>query len=326
MLDKSLGVNKEDMVLIGSDPDRQELVHSISAALERRGIKYTALCVDYDGKHVPAELSERMLDDCHNVLLLFFGKSVWHQPERRKAKYDKRKRVVSYAGTLEMLEDGPALADPEKIKIICDDLRPHIGNGTHISLEGPDGTSISADCLSVGFEEGVYRNPGEGGNFPCGEAYAFGLIEETINGYVRSNVKVKHLGLSMPGNDAIFYVKEGRLYPAETEAAMFFSLIERDAELGFVAELAFGICPYDRVFSYPNSAQEEKILGLAHVGLGSSISFGGTRKGKHMDLMFGPATVKIDDKSVIIEGKMNPEYLSPRSRQWIGERGFLYTP
>ncbi|MCK5062737.1 MAG: hypothetical protein KAR23_02310 [Candidatus Aenigmarchaeota archaeon] len=325
LLDNVLCIQKSDKILIASDPEREELVREVSMHLDERDISYSVMSIDYDGKRIPAELSEKLLDDEHNVVLLFFGKSIWHQKERRDAKYVKMKRMAAYSGTLEMLEEGPALADPGNLEILIEDLKKHIVKGTTIRLEGPNGTDISGKCSSIGFESGLYAKPGDGGNFPSGEAYSFNLIEDTVKGSVHSNIKVKHLGLSALGNDAIFEVRQGKIFPVDDRPAeKFFLLIENDEELHHVGELAFGLCPYNRVFDYPDSIQEEKILGTAHVGLGSNISFGGTRKGRHLDLVFGPATVTVDGKRIIIDGKINQEYLSEESKEWIRTRDMLY--
>ncbi|MEA2003367.1 MAG: hypothetical protein U9O53_00215 [archaeon] len=60
------------------------------------------------------------------------------------------------------------------------------------------------------------------------------------------------------------------------------------------------------------------------MGLGSNVSFGGTRKGRHLDLVFGSATVRVDGKRIMIDGKINQEYLSEESKEWIRSRDMLY--
>jgi len=323
LLDNVLCATSSDTVLVAGDCARENLVSAVSQSLSQRQIPHTCHSEDYDGKHVPPDLAAKLLDDEHNVLVLLFGRSIWHQPERRAAKYDKMKRLVAYSGTLEMLGEGPALADPQQVEMLCRDLQPIIGQGSHILLEGP-GTQISGICSHLGFETGRYAHPGEGGNFPAAEIYSFGLEEETIEGYVHSNIKVKHLGLCAPGNDAIFTVNEGRLTLGDAPA--FSRLICEHPELFSVAELAFGICPNPTVFPYPDSIQEEKILGTAHVGLGSNISFGGSRRGKHLDVVFGPASVFVDGKRILTDGRINGSYLSEQSREWLTKTGFAYDP
>ena len=225
-----------------------------------------------------------------------------------------------------MLGDGPALANPEKLQRVCDDLMPHVKNASHIMMCSENGTRIEGKCECFGFESGLYKKPGQGGNFPAGEVYSFGLIESSINGHVFSNIKVKHLGLSAPGNDAIFQVKEGKIEPIETEpAGRFFSLVAKHSELLYIAELAFGISPYDKVYKNPDSIQEEKILGTAHIGLGSNISFGGSRSGKHLDLVFGQATIYIDGKLLMRNGRIVSGFLSSESKEWIASRGYKFT-
>ena len=217
-----------------------------------------------------------------------------------------------------MLSAGPALADPKKLEQLCNDLKPHLVTAQQITLLGPNGTRISGQCQSMGLETGLYALPGEGGNFPSGEIYTFGLMADSIDGFVHSNIKIKGLGLSCPGNDAIFQVIAGKIQSlANLPAPNFVSHIKDFPELWYVGELAFGICPYGTVYPYADSIQEEKILGTAHVGLGSDISFGGQRKGRHLDIVFGPATVIIDDKTIISGGKINLAYLSPESMAWI---------
>ena len=326
MLQRSLGVSPDDFVLVAHDEEKADVADAVFEYLRGHEIPFTKMPVSYDGQQIPPLLASLLLDDIHYAVVLLFGKSIWHQPERRAAKYDKGKRLVSFHGTLDMLSEGPALADPKKLRQICKDLMEHVADSTSIVIEGPFGTRISARCEKIGYEDGCYTRPKQGGNFPCGEIYAYGLDDDSIEGFVRSNIKVKHLGLTWPGNDAIFNVQAGRLSPTDPEAERFFHLLKGHEELWHVAELAFGINPYTKRFDCPSSAQEEKILGTAHVGLGSSISFGGNRTGRHMDAILGPATVKIDDMVIIYNGKMNGNYLSPASRQWVGEHGLLCFP
>ncbi|MCK5063260.1 MAG: hypothetical protein KAR23_04980, partial [Candidatus Aenigmarchaeota archaeon] len=73
LLDNVLRVLKSDKVLIASDLERGDLVSEVSMHLDERDISYSVMSIDYDGKRIPAELSEKLLDDEHNVVLLFFG-------------------------------------------------------------------------------------------------------------------------------------------------------------------------------------------------------------------------------------------------------------
>ena len=91
LLDNALGICKSDIVLVACDPEKEELASAISEQLKERGVSYSIECVDYDGKQIPHKLAEKMLDDHHNVILLFFSKSIWHQKERRIAKHEKKK-------------------------------------------------------------------------------------------------------------------------------------------------------------------------------------------------------------------------------------------
>ena len=182
LLDNSLCIQNSDRILVAGDYEREDLVHCILTSIEKRHIQYSYLLVDYDGKQIPYTLSHKLLDDKHNVILLLFKNSIWHQEERRVAKYIKKKRIVAYSGKLDMLSEGPALADPKQLQKLCEDLKTHLETGKKIVLEGPNGTYISGACSRIGFESGLYKNPGDGGNFPAGEIYSLGLIDKTVNG------------------------------------------------------------------------------------------------------------------------------------------------
>ena len=93
-----------DRVLIACDSLKTDLADAAARGLEERGVPYSTAIVEYDGRRIPPELAGPLLDDVHTVVLLFFTESVWHQPERRAAKYE-RHHVDRFSAKIERHDD-----------------------------------------------------------------------------------------------------------------------------------------------------------------------------------------------------------------------------
>ncbi|RKY89925.1 hypothetical protein DRQ09_00405 [candidate division KSB1 bacterium] len=316
-----LCVNNNDAVLVCFESSRRNIIKELKLLVRKRNLNFAELKIDYDGVVIPETILEKMLDNTHNVIIFFLRNSIWHKRERWIAKHRLKKRLCSYSGTLKMLADGPCLAEPSKLKLICEDLKKHLKNVKSIIVTS-EKTYLTAEVNGVFFEDGDYSKPGTGGNFPAGEI-SFGLKEESINGYLYSNIKVKHLGISKDNNRAIFKVKNDRIF-IEPECKKFINLIDGYPELEYIGEISFGISPYKTIYNYRDSIQEEKILGTAHIGLGSNISFGGRREGRHLDVVFGPCSFTVDELSIIKNGKLNSRLLSDKTIKWLRDFNVLF--
>jgi leucyl aminopeptidase (aminopeptidase T) len=138
-------------------------------------------------------------------------------------------------------------------------------------------------------------------------------------------MKIKNFGV--PAKPLGFTVNMGKITGAvdtNTSDSDFWHYISQSEELLFVAELGAGINPQCEIFSYPHSVQEEKLLGTAHVGLGSNISFGGNRQGRHLDGVMSKASLSVDRLTILSNGQLNSSLLSEKTLDWLSDYNCLF--
>lgn len=330
LLDHYLKVGSSDRIFLAFDPASRRVAGEIEHALTARFLSFTAYQTEYDGRMMPTSLRELFLDDVHNVGILLFRCSIWHQPERKKAKYELGKRLVTLPPCPRVLESPMAQVDPGVMHLLYQDLEAVFQRfqrkgviEQYLTVQGEGGTGLQAKISHVSYEHGDYSQPKSGGNFPAGEI-SFGLMEGSVNGYVVIDEKVKGLPPITPQGKIIRLVQNDRLVSG-LHPVVFEKILGRDSRLSNVTEISFGICPVSETFESPDVITEEKCLGTAHVGLGANTSFDGNREGSHIDLVFRGATVRIGSPvnplagnglTILENGKLNPRYLSPKTRQF----------
>ena len=155
-----------------------------------------------------------------------------------------------------------------------------------------------------GRKGGIYREPGQWGNLPCGEAF-IAPVEGTARGvYV---VDASHGGVGRLSEPIRISVDGGRAtgFDGGEEAARLRALLESAGTPSAfnVAELGIGCNDAARVTGV--TLEDEKALGSCHVALGSNAMFGGTvRAGIHLDGVIRNPTIEIDGVTVLEAGQI----------------------
>ena len=127
---------------------------------------------------------------------------------------------------------------------------------------------------------GVYREKGQGGNLPSGEAY-IAPLENGSNGTMVIDGSM--VGVGLLDSPLTVTVKDGKLQ----------SITGADADkLGIAARLT-GII-----------LEDEKAYHTVHIAFGTNIGFGGTNKADcHMDGIIKNPTLYLDDVLVLKDGE-----------------------
>jgi hypothetical protein len=151
------------------------------------------------------------------------------------------------------------------------------------------------------------RGGGGLGNFPAGET-AIAPIEGTARGRVVVDLTVSTtraplitpIELTIEGGSVVG-IDGGR----EADAMRRF-LDEVGESAYVVAEIALGT--NDRALHVGIVLEDEKRLGSAHVGLGSSIAFGGLNASPvHIDAIFDRVTARVDGVPLVVDGEPAPD-------------------
>ena len=198
----------------------------------------------------------------------------------------------------------PFQASHEKLKQLFDDadeihVTTQAGTDLYYNIKGING--IAAD--------GNYTMPGIGGNLPAGEVYAppnGKRIEGTI--VIDGSARVQN-GTIMIKEPIKLKVKEGNIVEItggkeakEIENTLNWaaSVAKHPGSVRRICELGIGLNPKAKIIGA--TIVDDKVLGTAHIGIGSNYWFGGSIYAIiHLDQVFKNPKVYFDDKLVEIQ-------------------------
>lgn len=187
-------------------------------------------------------------------------------------------------------------------------LKKKIDNASEVHITTKAGTDVFLDIQGMEgkIADGIYHEPGHGGNLPPGEVYvaprnrqAFGKIVldvsiKTINRTIMVN---KPVSMYIENGD-VKYIKGG--YEAkELQRSLDWAYKTAKTTWGLrrIGELGIGL--NDRAKPVGCTLIDEKVLGTAHVALGSNYWFGGSVKAKiHLDQVFNKPEIRLDGKRI----------------------------
>lgn len=197
----------------------------------------------------------------------------------------------------------PFQANHEKLKKIFDDAEEiHVtteaGTDFRYNIKGVNG--ISAD--------GNYTTPGSGGNLPAGEVYAppnGKKVEGTI--VIDGSARVQN-GTILVKDPIILKVEDGNIIEIsggkeakELENTLNWasSVAKHPGSVRRVCELGIGLNPKAKIIGA--TIVDDKVLGTAHIGIGSNYWFGGNIYAIiHLDQVFKNPKIEFDGKVVEI--------------------------
>lgn len=255
-----------------------------------------------NGEEPPQEVAWLMTQV--DVVLCPTSKSLTHTDSRRSASA-KGVRVATLPNVTEevmvrcMNADYQAIA--ERTYRMCDLMR-----GTEVvRVTAPAGTDITMpiDGREPHASSGLFRERGQWGNLPTGEAY-LAPLEGLSNGVVVVDGSMASVG--MVDEPIHIVVNDG--YAAEiTGGASAHRLVELLAPHGkdgrTVAE--FGIGTNDKAILTGIILEDEKVMGTIHIAFGDNKSMGGSvRVASHLDGLVKQPTVWFDARKIMEDGRL----------------------
>ncbi len=153
---------------------------------------------------------------------------------------------------------------------------------------------------------GEYHQPGSGGNMPAGEVYIPPNGINNVNGTIIIDGSIKtDTGAFLLNDPLTLHIENGTLVKMTGKhAPLFEQTFEKFQErsqhperIRLVSELGIGINPAALLIG--STIIDEKVLGTAHIALGSNSWFGGAIKSIfHSDLVFKNPIFYIDGKKM----------------------------
>jgi len=296
-----MAVKKNETVLILTDDKKIEIGNSLYE--EAKNIAKEAVLMvmkprKVSGEEPPEVVAEAMKN--FDVIICPTSTSITHTNAKINA-VKAGARLASMPGiTEEMFREGAITADykvveeltlkftemltkAQRAKIIKDEYT------LEMSLEGRKGVPST----------GIYKNPGEAGNLPSGEAY-IAPFEGTANGSMKIDGSMVGVGiLKSP-----LYVKiaDGKITEITGEDSDKVGILLENDRNAMLGELGIGTNPAARLTGV--ILEDEKIYGTVHIAFGTNVSFGGNNKADcHLDGVILNPTLYLDDKLVLENGK-----------------------
>jgi len=295
-----MGVKPEEDVLIITDDSRIKIGTALYEGAKELGCEALLLVMkerQLSGEEPPRTVAEAM--KAADVVICPTAQSLTHT----NAKIEAQKtgtRIATMPGiTEEMFSRGAMTADYDEVKTLTEKM-------TELLTAAKSATIIKDDCtLKLNLEgrkgipsPGVYREAGQCGNLPSGEAY-IAPLENGADGELL--VDGSMVGIGKLASPLKFVIRGGKLQSISGDRKEKLDILLKNDNNRTVAELGIGT---NRAAVLNGIIlEDEKVYGTVHVAFGTNASFGGTNKADcHMDGIVLKPTLYLDDRLIIKEG------------------------
>lgn len=301
VLEDCLAVKKNESVLILTDDKKISIGKSLYEEAKKLA-KETVLMVmeprRVSGEEPPEVVAEAMKN--FDVIVCPTSTSITHTNAKINA-VKSGARLASMPGiTEDMFHEGAITADyaeVEKLTLKLTELLSKaktarlIKEGYRLEMSLNDRNGVASP--------GVYKNPGEAGNLPSGEAY-IAPVEGSANGEML--VDGSMVGVGILQTPLHMKVVDGRLTEVKGEDRQKIEVLFNNERNGILGELGIGTNHAARLTGV--ILEDEKIYGTVHIAFGTNTSFGGRNKADcHLDGVVINPTLYLDDLLVLKDGK-----------------------
>jgi aminopeptidase len=303
-----MGVRTGERVLIVTDEPLRTIGYAIWKAAKDLGnevMLVEMLPRQSNGEEPPPEIAQMMT--AFDVVLCPTSKSLTHTDSRRAASA-QGVRIATLPGVTEEIMIRCMNADYHRIADRTNKLCAVLEKTSAIRVTSPAGTDIVMPIRGrkAHASTGLFREKGQWGNLPTGEAYLAPLEGES-NGVVV--VDGSMAGVGVVTEHIRITVKKGYAedITGGAEAKNLVELLEphgKDARS--VAE--FGIGTNDKAILSGKIIEDEKVMGTIHIAFGDNKSMGGSvRVASHLDGLIKRPTVWFDEEMIMKEGSFTIE-------------------
>jgi leucyl aminopeptidase (aminopeptidase T) len=239
-----------------------------------------------------------------DVVIAATGASLTHTQAKKNACKAGARVATMPRITEDMFFNGPITADYTKVEELTKRVNVFLDAAEEAELRsGGCVLRMSVKGRAGIVSSGVYRNKGESGNLPSGEAY-IAPVEGSAEGSVLIDGSFAGLGVLKAPLKLTF--EKGWMTKAEGPDAERLEAMLGDNPLARnLAELGIGTNDKARVTGV--ILEDEKIYGTVHIALGSNDTFGGTvAAGIHVDGIITKPELLLDGRTVVKNGTVLP--------------------
>lgn len=299
-----MGAQLHERVLVITDEPLRTLGYALWKAAKELGhdvVLTEILPRKSNGEEPPPEVAELMKK--FDVVFCPTSRSLTHTDSRRAASA-LGVRIATLPGVTEEIMIRCMNADYHAIARRTNTLCGLLEQTAVVRVTSPAGTDIAMPITgrTAHASTGLFREKGQSGNLPTGEAY-LAPLEHRSNGVVVVDGSMASVGIVTTPIRIV--VKDG--YAVEItggkEADVLKLLLEPHGKDAYtVAE--FGIGTNDKAIITGKIIEDEKVMGTIHIAFGDNKSMGGTvRVASHLDGLVKNPTVWFDDRMIMNDGK-----------------------
>jgi len=300
-----MGLQPAERVLIVTDAPLRTIGDALRDAARELGADPVLVEIiprRSNGEEPPPEVAALMATA--DVVLCPTSKSLTHTDARRAASA-RGARIGTLPGVTEEVMVRCMSADYHQIAARTERLCRALEVTDTVRVTAPAGTDVVMPIKGrqAHASSGLFREKGQWGNLPTGEAY-LAPLEGQSSGVVVVDGSMAGVGLVRePIRITVEHGYATRIEGGD-EADRLRALLEphgRDAYT--VAE--FGIGTNDRAILTGVILEDEKVMGTIHIAFGDNKSMGGTvRVASHLDGLVTSPTVWFDDRKIMEHGRL----------------------
>lgn len=308
LLSVCTGTQPNEHVVIVTDPLTKVLAEPLAVAAQEIGAVPT-ICVmptrKAHGEEPPAPVAAALA--AADVFFVPVRISITHTQAVKNATLAGARGLVMTDFRPEMLVYGGIDADFAAQAPICRRLAAIFEAGKNVHLTTPAGTDLHLDAAGRPGNAltGIVK-AGEFSTTPTIEAN-FSPKEGSAEGLIVADASIPYLGIGVLKEPVRVAVQSGFITQIEggSQADVLRQNLESqgDPNVYNIAELGVGLNPKAHLCGL--MLEDEGVLGVVHIGIGTSITLGGMVKSKvHYDLLMHKATLVVDGKVVLEEGQL----------------------
>lgn len=300
VLRSSLAVKAGETVLIVTDDSRPEIGRALYEGAQALGAEAMLMQMaprSVSGEEPPAPVAAAMA--VSQVIICPTEKSLTHTNARINAVKNGARLATMPGITQEMFQEGAITADYDQVEKLTGTLTEMLTKASTARI-CKDGHTLTLDLQGrKGIPSpGVYREKGQSGNLPSGEAY-IAPMENGVNGSMVIDGSM--VGVGKLEKPITVHIKDGVLQSVDGDDGKLAILLQKP-ENGTVGEL--GIGTNEKAILRGIILEDEKVYGTVHIAFGTNTSFGGVNKADcHMDGIILKPDLYLDDVQVIRQGE-----------------------
>ena len=304
LVDTCTSVKPNEKVLVVTDMTKVSVARAVAAAAYERGADVVISVMEprkRAGEEPPAHVAAAMM--AADVIFSPVSFSITHTHAVKNAVEKGARAIVMTDFTEELMMGVGINADFQALKPVCQRVAGAFAAGKSVRVTTPGGTDLKLDATGRrGNSLYCVVEPGQFSTVPTVEAN-FSPVEDSAEGRIVCDASIPYLGIGVMREPLVAEVKGGYITSLSGGGVQGDTLrrnleSQGDPNVYNIAELGLGLNPMCRMCGI--MLEDEGVLGTAHIGIGTSITLGGTRKTPiHYDLIMWNPTVTVDGQEII---------------------------